>query len=449
MGLNLRSKWEALSETRRKVFCNVAWAMLGKAVSMFGVLFVGILVGRYLGPEKYGLMNYVISFVKLFEIIVEFGLSHIEIRELAKHPESRNSIMGTCFALRMTFAIFAFFLLLGITYWTEDDPYTRKLITIYGCCLFTFPFNVARNYFTSIVQNEYVVKSQIARTCFGAGVKIVLLWQKMSLTWFLLASGFDFYLLAAGYARAYQSQVGPFRDWRLDVRRVPFLLAESFPILLSGAAVIVYQRIDQVMLKHMVNDESVGYFATATMFLNVVFFLPNVLVQTVTPLLVQIRKKDSVAYREKAIAVTGGVTWLSILMALAVTFAAPWMIAWTYGSKYLMAIPVLQVLVWKTVGMALSTASGHLIIIEGIQKVLVVRDLLGCLACIGLNWFLLPRFGVMGAAWVTLVTFGLSGFLANAVIGPYRHIFQIQIRGIVEGWRTMFRFRSLLNEYHG
>lgn len=448
MNLNFRQRWLSLSETRKTVLRNVAWAMLGKAVSMLGVLFVGILVGRYLGPEKYGLMNYVISFVTLFEIVVEFGLNHIEIRELAKHPSSRDSIMGTCFSLRMTFAVFAFLLLMCITYWSEDDPYTRKLIAIYGLCLFTFPFNVARNYFTSIVQNEYVVKSQIARICFGAAIKIVLLWQKMSLTWFLWAAGFDFYLLAAGYARAYHSQVGPFRDWKIDFRLIPFLLAESFPILLSGAAVVVYQRIDQVMLKHLVNDESVGYFATAAMFLNVVFFLPNVLVQTVTPILVQIRKKDAIAYREKAIAVTGGVTWLAILMALVVTFAAPCMIAWTYGAKYLMAIPVLQVLVWKTVGMALSTASGHLIIIEGIQKVLVVRDLFGCLACVGLNWILLPRFGVMGAAWVTLATFGLSGFLANAVIPPYRHIFQIQIRGIAVGWRALFRLRRLLDVCH-
>lgn len=441
MDWNLRRKWASLSETRRKVFRNVAWAMLGKAVSMIGVLFVGILVGRYLGPEKYGLMNYVISFVALFEVLSEFGLSNIEIRELAKEPEHRDAIMGTSFGLRMVFAAIAYVLLLLIVAGTEDDIYTRKVIAAYGLCLFAFPFNIARNYFTSIVRNEYVVKSQIARTLLGAGLKIVLLWRKKSLTWFILAAGFDFYLLAAGYARAYRVQVGRFRAWRFEPRRIPFLLSESFPLLLSGAAVIVYQRIDQVMIKHLVSKEGVGYFATAGMFLNVVLFLPMVLVQTVTPLLVRIRQKDMAAYRRKALEVVGGVTWIAGVISFGIMLFAPWLIDWTYGAKYLPAVPILQVLIWKTVGMALSNSAGSVIIIEGIQKWAVIRNLLGCVVCVALNWIILPRFGVIGAAWVTLITVTVTGWLANLVIPPYHRIFALQGKALLTGWRILWTGR--------
>lgn len=439
MGINFRQRWDNLSENRRKVLRNVGWALLGKVVSMIGVLFVGILVGRYLGPEKYGLMNYVISFVALFEVASEFGLSNIEIRELAKEPEHRDAIMGTCFALRMFFATIAYALLVLVVVGTEEDFYTRKVIAAYGLCLFAFPFNIARNYFTSIVQNEYVVKSQIARTLLGAGIKIVLLWRKMSLTWFILAAGFDFYLLAAGYAHAYRSQVGRFLDWRFEPHRIPFLLSESFPLLLSGAAVIVYQRIDQVMIKHLVSKEGVGYFATAGLFLNVVLFLPTVLVQTITPLLVQLRTKDIVAYRKKAEDLIGGVLWLSVAVSLAVSLLSPWMIGWTYGAKYMPAIPVLQVLIWKTTGLALSTSAGHIIIIEGIQKWTAIRNVMGCVVCVGLNWIVLPRFGVIGAAWVTLATVAVTGWLGNLAIPPYHGIFWLQCSAIAFGWQVLLR----------
>ena len=69
-------------DNKAKVVKNVAWAVLGKIINMLGVLLVGILVARYLGPEQYGLMNYVISYVALFTIIATFGLSNIEIRAL-------------------------------------------------------------------------------------------------------------------------------------------------------------------------------------------------------------------------------------------------------------------------------------------------------------------------------------------------------------------------------
>lgn len=63
--------------------------MGGKIVNMAGTLLVGILVARYLGPEQYGLMNYVISYVSIFSVLSTFGLDNIEIRELSRKPENK------------------------------------------------------------------------------------------------------------------------------------------------------------------------------------------------------------------------------------------------------------------------------------------------------------------------------------------------------------------------
>ena len=73
-----------LPPTKHKIAVNVAWSLLGKIVALLGGLLVGIVVARYLGPEKYGMMNYVISFVAIFQIISTFGLDNIEVREEAK-----------------------------------------------------------------------------------------------------------------------------------------------------------------------------------------------------------------------------------------------------------------------------------------------------------------------------------------------------------------------------
>ena len=81
-----------ISSTKAKILTNVFWAVTGKVVTLLSTLVVGIFVARYLGPEQYGLMNYVISIVALFTVFATFGTSDIIIRELAKKDLPKDVI---------------------------------------------------------------------------------------------------------------------------------------------------------------------------------------------------------------------------------------------------------------------------------------------------------------------------------------------------------------------
>ena len=90
-----------LSEKKSMVAKNLFWAVVGKVTTLLGSLFVGVIIARYLGPEQYGLMNYVISYVQLFQIIAVFGLDSIEVREEASGKEDFRVIIGTAFVVKM------------------------------------------------------------------------------------------------------------------------------------------------------------------------------------------------------------------------------------------------------------------------------------------------------------------------------------------------------------
>ena len=191
-----------------KILSNVAWAMGGKIVNMAGTLLVGILVARYLGPEQYGLMNYVISYVSIFSVLSTFGLDNIEIRELSRKPENKNIILGTCLRIRIVCSTMAFLVILVTLMIFEADRFTALMIICYSLTLYSNCFNLVRNYFTSIVKNEYVVKSEIARTIIGASIKIVLLLIKAPLEYFIIATLFDTFLVASGYCLSYKKTIG-------------------------------------------------------------------------------------------------------------------------------------------------------------------------------------------------------------------------------------------------
>ena len=106
------------------------------------------------------------------------------------------------------------------------------------------------------------------------------------------------------------------REWNFDKTLIPYIVKESFPLLLSGAAIIIYQRIDQVMIGNMLSKEDVGYFATAGKFVDLILFIPTVLVQTITPMLVRIKEQNELSYEQKKRTFVSITTWIAIIIKI-------------------------------------------------------------------------------------------------------------------------------------
>lgn len=424
---------------RKKIINNVSWAVAGKVVNVLYALFIGVLVARFLGPEQFGLMNYVISYVTLFSIVATFGMDNIEVRELSRNPEKRNVILGTALIFRLALSIITIALIFLTLLIFESDRFTSIMVMVYSTFLIANSFNIIRNYFTSIVLNEYVVKTEILRTLVAACIKIVLLLSHSSLSLFIIANTFDFFFIAAGYVYAYRKKVDSFRNWQFDLSILKFLARESFPLLLSGTAVIVYQRIDQVMIRNMIDNEALGQFSVATRMVNLIIFIPSIIATTIAPILVKELKVSYESYKKMRQEFVDIMVWSSIIMSLLISLGANIVITLLFGIEYKESIDVLQIMSWKTIGVALSSASGQLIIIEGKQKLVVLRNFIGVGICVILNLILIPKFGIIGSAWTTIISLLFAGFFSNYIIRPFREIFKIQTLALFLGWRTGIR----------
>lgn len=423
---------------------NLLWAIAGKVVSLLSGLVIGIFVARYLGPEQYGLMNWVISFVFLFQCLSVFGLDPIEVREEAKKEVDYNTIIGTSFIIRLVLSFFSILLAIATCFLLDKNSETTLLVAIYAISVVANTLSVIRNYFFAIVQNKRVVQSEISRTMIGMLIKIVLLLMHAPLLLFIVAALFDSLLLAGGYWASYRHEVGSIRQWRFSFAYAKYLIRESFPLLLTSAAVIIYQRIDQVMIGQLVDDRSVGYFAVAGRFVEILLFVPMVLAQTISPVLTQILSRSEEEYREKSQQFMNMSFWCSVLASIAASLVAYPLVRYLFGEQYLPAVAILQILVFKTASVALSNTAGSMLVIEGLQKWVLLRDLMGCVACIALNWFFLPRYGAVAAAYISIVSNVVAGYLADGLIPPYRHLFVMQTRAIVFGIKDIYKIKDYI-----
>ena len=434
----------SLSGNKQKIVNNLLWAVGGKVVNLVGSLVLGIIVARYLGVEQYGLMNYVISYAFLFQTLASFGLDSIEVREEAAGKVPVNTIIGTAFWIKVVFGIICIALSIGTAVVMSEDGYTIGLVALYSSYIVFNSFVVIRNYFTSLVQNKYIVLSEIFRTFVGIAIKLTMWATDCSLTWFVAAFAFDHVLLAGGYISSYHHKIGKLKEWRFSLPYAKYLLKESFPLLLTNAAVIIYQRIDQVMIGHMVSKADVGYFSVAAKFVEVMIFIPATIAHTISPILVQMLDKSREIYTVKAQQYLNITVWVSILCSIGVSVISYWIVLHTFGTQYLHAAAILQVLSFKMVSVALSNGGGIMVIVERLQKWVFFRDVLGCLVCIGLNWWLLPLYGAMAAAFVAIAANLAAGYVADLLVPAYRHIFRQQTKALLLGWRDLVHIKQLL-----
>lgn len=432
-----------LSGNKKRIVNNLAWAISGKVVNLVGTLILGIIIARYLGKEEYGLMNYIISYAFLFQTLANFGLDHIEVREEAAGNVSYNIIIGTAFWLKVILGIISIFLSIGTAILLGEDIRTVWLIAMYSCYIVFNSFVVIRNYFTSLVQNKYIVLSEIFRTFIGIAIKIALWLLKCPLEWFVAAFAFDYVLLAGGYISSYRKKIGRLRDWRFDWSYALFMMRESFPLLLTNAAVMVYQRIDQVMIGQMVSKGDVADFSIAAKFVEVMIFIPATLTHTISPILVQLLRQDRNAYIAKVQQFMNISVWLCLLCSAFVSVISYWLILYTYGEIFLPASAILQVLSFKMASVALSNSGGIMVIVERLQKWVFFRDILGCVVCVVLNWLLLPRYGAIAAAFVAIAANLAAGYLADAFVPSYHHIFRQQTKALLFGWRDLVHIRKM------
>ena len=106
---------------------------------------------------------------------------------------------------------------------------------------------------------------------------------------------------------------------------------------------------------------------------------------------------------------------------------------------------MLQVLSFKMASCALSNTAGTMLIVEGLQSWVFFRDILGCVVCVALNFWLLPHYGAIASAFVAIAANVAAGYLADLLIPAYRHLFRQQTKALLLGWRDLIHIKQLLN----
>ena len=419
---------------------NSAWLLVDKGIRLVGGLVIGVWVARYLAPENFGLLNVIISLQGLLLVILGLGLDPVLVRYLARYPSRESVILGTSIRLRGIVAIVVglLCLMLPVLGFFPGIP-----LWLWGVLFLTFllnPFLLIRQWFESRVSSKYVVISELGAFVLSSILKIIGVVCHFSVSWFVFVIVSETLLGIVGYGIVYLRQRTAM-SWQFSWRIARMLLRQSWPLLLSSAAITVYMRIDQVMVLSLSGSHEAGIYAAASRLSEILYFLPSIILSSVFPALTVLRKTNLSKYKQQLGLLFSGVSLLSYLISFAMVLMSPILVGSLYGSTYLGAAPVLAVHVWAFVWVANGLISGIFVLNEKLSKYALVRDCISATLNIGLNFVLIPRWGAMGASVATCISYSFTGFWGNAVFPALRPLFKLQLQGLMlaglyQKWRS-------------
>ena len=388
----------------RRYFSNMSWLFAENTLRLVAGLLVGVYVARYLGPSQFGGLSYAISFAGLFGAISDLGLEGIVVRNLVAFPEKRDLYLGTAFWLKLTGS----FIMLGVIaiaiQFTSNDHATNLYIFIIASGLIFQSCQVVDFYFQSKVLSKYVSICKMSQLLLSSIVKLFLVFLNATLIWFVLVMLVDCVLLSVSLFVAYRSQRFGLFFAHFDLKTAKEMLADSWPLVFSGLTVMVYLRIDQIMIKEMLGASELGLYSAAVKLSEIWYFLPGIITTSLFPAIINAKKSSSDLYARRLQRLYSLMVWLALFIALPVSLASEWVIKSLYGIAFVQAAGVLKIYIWGGVFVFLSAAFGKYLIAENLTRKNLYRVAFGAIISVPLNYVLIRAYGIRGAAIASLIS---------------------------------------------
>jgi len=393
----------------RTVLRNSAFGMAAQLVIKLLSFGFSVLIVRNLGVQAFGQYAAVLAFGTTFAIIADLGLSPYAVRQVARWRDvpdgaSRvNAFYGNVLMLRLLLSLLAAVLVTGAAWLTG-----RPLLMIGAIAL-----NSLGLLLYSVQGASDAMLAGFERLDLSSGAKVLnqLAFVLVGAVALLLGIGYYGLIIAnlIGVAlMAYVCWRGAralgMRPLRATTAKWPALLRASLPFGVIGLALGLSYRFDSVLLNIFRSDAETGYYNAAYNLVFSAVLFSNVLNTALYPSLT--RQAASAPQRlphiyERALRY---LMMLALPITVGVWALAEHVIVFLFKAAYLPAVPALQIVIWVVPLMFASEFLGYVVLVGGQEGRAARAITISSGLNVAFNLVLVPRFGFLGAAVMTVVT---------------------------------------------
>ena len=382
-------------------------------------------MARILGPEKYGILSYLLAFIFLFTAISSLGINPLVTNKVIKKPKNFSGIILNSYYLRIISSIISYIIFLILIYFLSNKNLYYEYAIIIGFIIVFRCGEVLFSYFEAKSLSKFIVLSQSIGLIISLITIIFILVNNLDFKYifyaFLAESIIIFLLINFFYFSITNTKIIFF-----SINESKKIILKSLPILLSVVSIILYMRIDQIMIQNMLGEYSLGIYSVSVRFIEIFHFIPKIIIISYLPILLLSKK-----YKFKLLKLNAFIFKISLLVVFLILLSSDFLIVRIFGQEYIESSITTKILSFSIIFVFYGVVNEHWYISNNSQKYYGVYVFLGALSNVFLNFIFITKFGINGAALSTLLTYILIIFCFDNFSKKTKEIFNVKLKSII------------------
>ncbi|MDC0289926.1 flippase [bacterium] len=376
----------------KRLLTNSCWMVFQQLFKYALAFFIGVYVIRYLGPQRFGILTFILTTITIFNPLIFLGTSSILPREIADHGE-RNYL--TSFVKLSYLITIPLVFLVSIV--VSLSAYTHSIyLIIYSLSLLFVPLQIISYYNNAILKSKRTTKAYFCASIISVSVKLAILHFDLGL-WALLAT----YLLETILFGSFLLLGSNFNLIEIVCARlneIKYLKKSIVYNVVITLSFILYTRVDQLMIKALLGDFDLGVYGSVTKIYDAYVMIGFTLTLSIITYLTKKKKIESVIRK-----IYKYLYILFIPTSIFLYFLSDFIISTLFGDVYSGGIFSLKILFISAFFAVMTSLNNRLLIINKLEKTLFRRVIISLFINVVLNFVLIPQFGIAGAAFSTLI----------------------------------------------
>jgi len=393
----------------KAMLMNSLWLMLERVSLSLSGIFVSVYVARYLGPAQYGLINYLLSVIAIAVPLVQLGADAVLFNRVARQRQSGIRLMLASMRLRrQLFALIAV-PLMAWAMLTQDRTSQIMMALMLASAYFSVQ-DVYKIYYDALLKSKLNTLINNVALLLSIVVRLALVHAKLPLEWFAVPYVLSSLIPYGVRWLLFRREKGGMRPISLRHQRRygRYLLKVGLPLAVSGLSIVIYTRIDQIMIGNYLGEHSVGLYSAAITLSQGWVFVPIALITSMMP---GVANAGSVSEQEGRIRLLYLVV---LLLSMPVILLLPGpIVKLMFGDSYRETATILALCSVTSLFSVMGTVSYRAIVLFGGYRFIAIKMPLAALVNVLMNLVLIPRYGILGAAISTLITEFISFFVLN------------------------------------